>query len=1190
MNTVSDLAARAVSFITLIQEEYLCAAMEGGLEKTGRTGGTVKVADIFQPASMNLIRDHIDRKKQQFLKSRMQAEAAADSRNLPPTPFQERAVELVYVSTGHPRFKAAEEYTLKLMFKLAGWIAARGEALFRLLDTAGTLPTPQSWRTSLSTVLYADRQNRVSIAAALEYIPIPVVLAIGGRAWNVREQRVMQIWAADNDLPEEMLKEDMALHQKLWEPVPRDLVGQLLRDERQLAEILERNSPLPFDMVYMAELREIHRNRQERSREYMMLSGKKGRIEKKHCEAFPDTDDAQSLAREMDLYGLAFSGGGIRSATFNLGILQGFARKGLLRRFDYLSTVSGGGYIGSWLAAWIKREGSVAKVNNRLNPDKSPDPFGEEVRPIRWLRMYSNYLAPSAGLMSTDAWTIGATWLRNTLLNQFILLLLFLAVLLGLRGVFELWTLPSIWSSVPGSNSAYIAGAVALLAISILAGLCMQVYERQQHAIITDRDKKTLAMSGAIAICAMIGSLIVSAGFYTRPGGGGVFKLVAFVEKLNYLWPASLVVLASLIIIGYVGRYQRCIKAATGSPGTAHFALLGSSVVATLVSVLCLTGAWTLLQLVQTNYQQRAPFLFMDGYETSTSEIWRGFAFMIGLPLVLLTFGITVVARMALLGRYFPDDRREWWGRMGAELARTALLFMLFSGSSLIGLELVKKALASSDAWLKGSATLGGWVAVVGAAVKAAFSEKTSGKAGERPGGGSGLLLTVLSAAGPYLFALGLLVFLPALLIPLLRICQKYLLGWESWVQCLGLGALLFALAYGLARRVGVNEFSMHHFYRNRLVRAYLGATRRRTDRDRTANPYTNFDMQDDVKLSTLTSAEGYYGPYPILNTALNASQASSLDRQDRKAESFTFSPLYCGFDFSMTRSSAEVVSKSYDYGYRATDKYAYGYDHGPGIGTAMAISGAAVNPNAGYHSSPGIAFLLTVFNVQMGWWMGNPRKRHWRSADPKYGLAYILANLAGNTSTRDEYVCLSDGGHFDNMGLYELVRRRCRFIVLGDGEQDDQFSCEGLANAIRRCRIDFGVEIRIDVRKITERDDKHHSAKQYVLGRIYYSESPDTPGWLLYIKSSVNGKEPVDVQEYAQKNPSFPHQSTGDQFFDEQQFESYRRLGLHIADTALADPELRAALNLGDLPQLAPFQATLERLRQGFRYLVSRP
>ncbi|MEO9003476.1 MAG: hypothetical protein ABI288_02015, partial [Ginsengibacter sp.] len=314
------------------------------------------------------------------------------------------------------------------------------------------------------------------------------------------------------------------------------------------------------------------------------------------------------------------------------------------------------------------------------------------------------------------------------------------------------------------------------------------------------------------------------------------------------------------------------------------------------------------------------------------------------------------------------------------------------------------------------------------------------------------------------------------------------------------------------------------------------------------------FDMLDDEKLCKLKNEFGYYGPYPILNCALNASQGQDLDRQDRKAESFIFSPLFCGFDFSMARSSADK-KKSYDYSFRETKNYAF-KDEGPTIGTAMAISGAAVNPNQGYHSSPATAFLLTIFNAQMGRWLGNPRKNSWQYSDPASGLGYIISNLVNKTSTSDKFVALSDGGHFDNMGLYEMVRRRCPYIILCDAEQDGEFTCEGLASAIRRCRIDFGAEITIDISKITGRPDGRHSLAHYALGEIKYVGENQT-GTLLYIKSSIDGNEPVDVYEYALKNETFPHQTTADQFFDEEQFESYRKLGLHIAEVALSDKEV---------------------------------
>ena len=125
-------------------------------------------------------------------------------------------------------------------------------------------------------------------------------------------------------------------------------------------------------------------------------------------------------AREKNLQGICFSGGGIRSATLNLGILQGLAKGGMLDRFDYLSSVSGGGYIHEWFAAWVKREG-YREVVKQLKPlPESGKPCHPE--PIRWLRRYSNYLTPQKGLLTGDMWVAAAIWLRNTFLNQLILI------------------------------------------------------------------------------------------------------------------------------------------------------------------------------------------------------------------------------------------------------------------------------------------------------------------------------------------------------------------------------------------------------------------------------------------------------------------------------------------------------------------------------------------------------------------------------------------------------------------------------------------------------------------------------------------------------------------------------------------------------------------------------------------------
>src|ERR1041385_5831061 len=132
---------------------------------------------------------------------------------------------------------------------------------------------------------------------------------------------------------------------------------------------------------------------------------------------------------DADLWGLCLSGGGIRSATFALGVIQQLAAVKLLPRFNYLSTVSGGGYIGSWLSSWASRDpGGIDGVVAKLNAD----PAGKKVEadPLWYLRSYTSYLNPKLGLLSADTWTLIATYLRNLLLNWLILIPLLWAVVL----------------------------------------------------------------------------------------------------------------------------------------------------------------------------------------------------------------------------------------------------------------------------------------------------------------------------------------------------------------------------------------------------------------------------------------------------------------------------------------------------------------------------------------------------------------------------------------------------------------------------------------------------------------------------------------------------------------------------------------------------------------------------------------
>src|SRR5271154_3332906 len=174
-------------------------------------------------------------------------------------------------------------------------------------------------------------------------------------------------------------------------------------------------------------------------------------------------EDSKRPGPGKSLVGLAFSGGGIRSATFNLGILQALAKSQTLRTFDYLSTVSGGGYIGSWLMGWMHHQGiGVKKVEEYLSTHNTLPSKIEERPEVRFLRSYSNYLTPRTGLLGADFWTFAASYLRNTLLNQLILVLFLLAVLLLPRSIVILFHVLEIAEnsleqhySGPGSDYLY---------------------------------------------------------------------------------------------------------------------------------------------------------------------------------------------------------------------------------------------------------------------------------------------------------------------------------------------------------------------------------------------------------------------------------------------------------------------------------------------------------------------------------------------------------------------------------------------------------------------------------------------------------------------------------------------------------------------------------------------------------------
>jgi hypothetical protein len=228
--------------------------------------------------------------------------------------------------------------------------------------------------------------------------------------------------------------------------------------------------------------------------------------------------------------------------------------------------------------------------------------------------------------------------------------------------------------------------------------------------------------------------------------------------------------------------------------------------------------------------------------------------------------------------------------------------------------------------------------------------------------------------------------------------------------------------------------------------------------------------------------------------------------------------------------------------GYRPSKGYADAIT----LGTAVAISGAAASPNMGYHSSPVIAFIMTLFNARLGSWLGNPGAaggKAWKHAGPTSATGSLVREAFGLTNDTSKWVYLSDGGHFENLGLYEMVRRRCRYLVVLDGGCDPGLTYGDLGNALRKIRIDLKIPVQFDEASLQALRDK---TARFALGRIRYDavDGAVPDGYLVYVKPLIRGNEAPDIASYYADHPDFPHESTANQFFSESQTESYRALG----------------------------------------------
>jgi hypothetical protein len=888
----------------------------------------------------------------------------------------------------------------------------------------------------------------------------------------------------------------------------------------------------------------------------------------------PAVENPDAYCRKVNGKGqaaLCLSGGGIRSAAFALGLVQALSRARLLTGFHYLSTVSGGGYLGAWLQRWIYEEGrcdprtGIAAVGREAAAGIVMDKLGAPEQPdeIRHLRQNSSFITPKVGLGSNDTWTAIAISVRNIVVNWLLFapLLMLVALLPNLlqRGI----------ASIIGAaqlHLEFLYGLLGLTAFCIAAATAAMALLLPSYRCPETRADAEPGEGDRLLNRRIVAWLIAWAVFATLALAVELFDPASRkTAQIPYFFPNGFdVALASL-----AGMLAGLMAGAARLKGD-YAKTFDRDYVIWPVAI-GITAAWVALGA-----------LLLSWYFPRGNPEWAAVLLAVLGPLWILT--ATLVGAIAFAAfrqsegpTILPDDDREWLARLSAVKLRPMLLWAVLAPSVLLLNRLggdVNHASLSLPS-----------LVTVAAAIVAVFGGRSSlTGATARQVGAKALkyapLSTIIGVA-TLLFVVALLMLFGRLELMLAAWLPKQI-GWagNSWVD--GMVAMHVAIMAGcgillwcFGRLIPVNRFSLNGLYRNRLARAFLGAARGQRDPDL----FTGFDAADNIRLHKLaTGAAERNLLYPVINASLNVTATENLAWQERKAEPFVFTPHYCGSGAlsrapksPSRRTGAFVETSLYagrepDFGMHEKEvSLGASTPLGVTLATATALSGAAASPNMGYYSSPATAFLMTLFNVRLGAWLPNPARAHYLKtgisrSSPKNSMGPIISELKGSTHDRGDDIYLSDGGHFENLGLYEMIRRRCRYMVVSDAAADPHCAMKDLGNAVRKVKIDFDVDIQFTQLHISSRDQPLEPKPQFgwALGKVRYPDD-GCEGDVLYLKPSYFGEGiPVDVIAYARGSTGFPHESTANQFFSESQFESYRRLADHVLDQLLNDVRAR--------------------------------
>jgi len=348
-----------------------------------------------------------------------------------------------------------------------------------------------------------------------------------------------------------------------------------------------------------------------------------------------------------------------------------------------------------------------------------------------------------------------------------------------------------------------------------------------------------------------------------------------------------------------------------------------------------------------------------------------------------------------------------------------------------------------------------------------------------------------------------------------------------------------FTLLFGL--RVNLNLAGPHRIWRDRLMETFMPGADAVLK-----NQWQPAKEADDARMEAMCG-EDNPRPYHIINTNIILTDSEQVKYRSRGGDNFIISPLFCGGESTGWRTTATFQKKKC---------------RGITLATAMATSAAALNPNAGVAGQGVtrnriISILLSTLNLRLGYWTVNPRSEglYFKPNFFEPGISNEI--MEGGFKESSDRILLSDGGHFENLAVYELIRRRVKVIVVSDGGADAPFNFDDLANLIEKARVDFNTRIlfRDDYSLAnllpgsagdSEYIKRYGIAKKgFAVADISYDDG--SKGILFYVKLTVIEDLPSDLYSYKGVHPEFPHESTADQFFDEKQFEAYRELGYYI-------------------------------------------